>query len=82
MDWFFRKPTICGAPALIMDYHSGYHLFGSYFEKTKGRLTTGKGNLISQVDKLKGLGAKTKRQIPKEYRYSLLESSQEQDTEN
>ena len=42
------------------------------FEKTKSRMTTGKGNLVSQISKLRELGAKTKKQIPVEYADDLL----------
>ena len=42
------------------------------FEKTKSRMTTGKGNLVSQISKLRELGAKTKKQIPVGYADDLL----------
>ncbi len=42
------------------------------FEKTKSRMTSGKGNLVSQINKLREMGAKTKKQIPAEYAEDLL----------
>jgi len=42
------------------------------FEKTKSRMTSGKGNLVSQINKLRELGAKTKKQFPADYAEDLL----------
>ena len=44
------------------------------FEKTKLRLANGRGTLISQIANLRKLGAKTKRQIPREYHDALADS--------
>jgi DNA recombination protein RmuC len=40
-------------------------LHGS-FESAKKRLSEGRGNIIRQVEQLKEMGAKTKKQIPQE----------------
>lgn len=47
------------------------------FEKTKLRLASGRGNLISQIANLRKLGAKTKRQIPEEYKGNPADSTLE-----
>ena len=50
------------------------------FDKTKSRLVSGRGSLISQITKLRELGAKTKRQIPEQYRDNELDLKPDADS--
>ncbi|MBN2669100.1 MAG: DNA recombination protein RmuC [Bacteroidales bacterium] len=43
------------------------------FEGVQKRISTGKGNLISRVEKLKALGAKTKKDLPDQYQSAIEE---------
>ncbi len=52
------------------------------FDGALGQLTTGKGNLVSQVQKLKELGAKAKKSIPNELLNSLDELPEGDDESN
>ncbi len=49
---------------------------GRSFESAKGKLSSGRGNLIRQAQMLKDLGITTNRQIPEEYtQQSLIENN-------
>ena len=47
------------------------------YELAMNKLSTGKGNLISRVDRIKKLGAKAKKSMPE----SILKKAQESDME-
>lgn len=48
-----------------------------FYRETMKKLSEGRGNLVSRVEKLKGLGVKAKKQIPE----NLLHRAQESDNE-
>jgi DNA recombination protein RmuC len=43
------------------------------FESVQKRISTGKGNLIGRVEKIKDLGAKTKKSMPEKFQNSIEE---------
>ncbi len=63
------------------DIGSGLNKASEKFDQAIGKLSTGKGNLIGQAERLKKLGISTKKEIPEKFLFENVELEDSSDPE-